>query len=595
MTDQNTKQNETPAGVFEPCLEAGMKMVNASGDMIAAMQNYWVALMKYEQDFALPLFKAMSYFNTVESQRFFAEHPLETLQEYQELLLYNWDLYFQSRINSLEALTEYHIPDLSKVFTAWVNTFSQDQEGEDIFDFISQKARIAEAIAQDYPQEIRDIAEEFGFHFERGGYEKVAETDRFSLYQVLPTEPGVEVRKGGKPILIVHPYVLGPDILAFLPGENKSYVHCFANNGIPTYVRIMKDIDDHSAVQTITLEDDIRDMKSFCQKIKTRHDRSLTLNGYCQGGLITLANLLSGELDGLVNTHITCVAPIDGTRSKGFVHFLNTLPQRFNDLAYGTKKLPNGNVVADGDLMAWVYKIKSIEDEAPMVTFYRDLAMLRHLNTKGRKISKTAAALNYWLSYQRHDLPMEITRLSFASYNTPITRDGTLPFTAFGRKLNMKRLQEKGIPWLICYGESDSLVEKATALAPLDYVEAEVSPFPKGHVAIATSWSLPTSECSLHTCFGEDSVRGPVRFHLDKEMEEDDQQAKEARAAVTARAAEERGEGAATETGDRKQSSDQDPQPAPQTSARAKTAKKSEPEPENEPSGNIAGKTRKTK
>jgi hypothetical protein len=88
----------------------------------------------------------------------------------------------------------------------------------------------------------------------------------------------------------------------------------------------------------------------------------------------------------------------------------------------------------------------------------------------------------------------------------------------FDHELNLKRIEEKGIQWLICYGIHDDLVEKETALAPLDYVNAEVSAFPKGHVAIATSWSLPTSECALHSCFG-DNCRGPVRFHLDLDEE----------------------------------------------------------------------------
>lgn len=531
-----TKEQEYPdtslVGPFEPFWETGMKMLTASGDMMRAVQNYWVALMKYENDFLLPLFKAMSYFSTVESQRLLSENPLDTLKQYEELLNYNWSIYLRDRLNSIEAVSDYHVPDLSRIFSAWLNTLGDGHNGEDIFDFISHKSRIAESLAQDYPQEIRDISEEYGFHFESGGYEKVAETDRFVVYQVLPTEPEVEIRREGKPILIVHPYVLGADILSFLPSEQKSYVHCFANHGIPTYVRILKSIDDNPAVQSITLEDDIKDTKSFCERIKERHNRTLTLNGYCQGGLITLANLLSGELDGLVDNHITCVAPIDGTRSKGFSRFLGQLPQRFNDLSYGTKKLDNGNTVADGDLMAWVYKIKSIEEEAPVVSFYRDLTMMRNLDKKGRKISKTAAALNYWLTYQRHDLPLEITKLSFATYNTPISRDGTLPFTAFGRKLNMKRIQEKGIKWLICYGENDSLVEKDTALAPRDFVDVEVSPFPKGHVAIATTWSLPTSECALHTYFGEDNIRGPVRFHLDQEREEDEQREQKPRAAA---------------------------------------------------------------
>ena len=105
--------------------------------------------------------------------------------------------------------------------------------------------------------------------------------------------------------------------------------------------------------------------------------------------------------------------------------------------------------------------------------------------------------------------------MSFASYNTPISDDGTLPVRLFGRKLNLKRLQDKKIPWLICYGEHDDLVEKPTALAPLDYIEAEASSFPKGHVAIATSWSHPDSACALHTRYGDGQYRGPVLFHMD--------------------------------------------------------------------------------
>jgi hypothetical protein len=60
-------------------------------------------------------------------------------------------------------------------------------------------------------------------------------------------------------------------------------------------------------------------------------------------------------------------------------------------------------------------------------------------------------------------------------------------------------------------------VDLATALAPLDHVGAEISAFPKGHVAMATSWSDPKSACALHTRFGEKNYRGPVRFQLDIE------------------------------------------------------------------------------
>ena len=221
------------------------------------------------------------------------------------------------------------------------------------------------------------------------------------------------------------------------------------------------------------------------------------------------------ELDDLVDALITCVSPMDGTRSPGLADFLKNLPQRFNDLLYGTKTLPNGNQVADGKLMGWVYKLKSIEDESPIAAFYRDLMMFGRQDGDHVKINKTAAAINYWLNNERNDLPLAITQMSFDSYNIPITEDGTLPVKLFGRKLNLKRLKQKKIPWLICYGENDDLVEKETALAPIDYIDAEVTAFPKGHVAIATSWSHPNSACALHTRFGDKNYRGPVRYQLD--------------------------------------------------------------------------------
>ncbi|HNU77111.1 MAG TPA: HAD hydrolase-like protein, partial [Prolixibacteraceae bacterium] len=59
-------------------------------------------------------------------------------------------------------------------------------------------------------------------------------------------------------------------------------------------------------------------------------------------------------------------------------------------------------------------------------------------------------------------------------------------------------LEEKGIRFLICYAEKDDLVDKESALAPLDYVNAEVTVFPKGHGAIATSWSQVDSEYAIH-------------------------------------------------------------------------------------------------
>jgi hypothetical protein len=229
--------------------------------------------------------------------------------------------------------------------------------------------------------------------------------------------------------------------------------------------------------------------------------------------------LLSGELDGLVDALITCVSPIDGTRSKALVEYLQHLPPRFRDLGYAVKTLPNGNRVVDGKVMSWVYKLKSMEREAPLVCLHRDIGMFDPEDGAPVRLSKTAAALNHWLIYDRNDLPQAITQLSFASYTKPVSADGTLPVRLFDRELNFKRLAARGVRLLICYAAKDDLVDRETALAPLDFVPADTTEFPKGHGAIATSWSDPRSECALHKVFG-DGQRGPVRWHLDLDAEQ---------------------------------------------------------------------------
>jgi len=494
--------------------DVNSKLIGASFEKSKSLQLYWDGVLRYFNDFIESYCIAVGYFNNVERQRAPRLDPLTNIKDYVDLLQLNLAIAEDAMKSSSLTLSSYHINQASNTFSAWINTiFGLDGEG--IEALAAKEAVLMERVVREYPQAIKEIQAEYGFHFDDGGYTKVSETDRFLLYQVLPANKKVEVVKNGKPVIIIPPFVLGANVLAFLPKQNKSYVHSFANKGIPTYIRIMKDIAITPAFQLMTPEDDARDTKLFCEVVKERHGKPVTLNGYCQGGFSAVCDILSGELDGLVDALITCVSPMDGTRSKGLASFLKNLPQRFNDLAYGTKTLPNGNKVADGKLMGWVYKLKAIQDEYPLVSFYRDIMMLSKDGSGDFQFNKTAVAINYWLTYERTDLPMEITKMSFDSYNIPITADGTLPTKLFGRELNFKRMRDKGIKWLICYGERDDLVEKETALAPLDYIDAEVTAFPKGHLAIATSWSNSSSEYALHTQFGDEKYRGPVLFQMD--------------------------------------------------------------------------------
>ncbi|MCG6878100.1 MAG: metal transporter [Deltaproteobacteria bacterium] len=517
MTNLVLSSYKSLSDSLERLFEINLKLMGATREQMKISQTYCKGLTTYLNDFMTPFRIALNAFSETEKDKLRNHTPYESLRDYVELLQFNLQVAEKGLNSSVGLMSDYHSKEATEAFSAWLNTVF-DRGGEDIETFMGRQSKALEQVVYAYPRAILEIGSEYGFHFDSPGYEKTAETDRFLLYQVLPNVKKVKPRKNGKPIIIIPPYVLGANILAFLPGENKSYVHAFANEGIPTYIRIMKDIDETPAVQIMTGEDDALDTRFFCETLKKKHRRQVTLNGFCQGGFIAVLNLLSGELDGLVDALITCVTPMDGTRSKSLVEYMEHLPPRFRDLGYAVKTLPNGNQVVDGKVMSWVYKLKSMEKEAPIFAFYRDLMMFNRQGGKEAKISKTAAALNHWLIYDRNDLPVAITKMSFDSYTIPVDKDGTLPVKLFDRKLNFKRLKEKGIRFLICYAEQDDLVDEASALAPLDYIDAEVSVFPKGHGAIATSWSLPSSECALHTRFG-DECRGPVRYQLDLEAE----------------------------------------------------------------------------
>jgi len=502
-------------------MQLAPKMSRAAFAQTRAAQYYWVGIFKYVTAFMKPSVNTLNALLATEKEKLAVKSPAENLEDYRQLFDLNVQLARVATTNSLKAMNGFFYAVLSKAFLAWMNTF----EDEDcLSDFSSRLEEILKVTVCEYPKAVEEIKPEFGLKLDSSGYEKTAETERFDLYRVLPTQKGVT--PANKPILIVPPYVLGANILAFLPGEQRSYVHCYANQGVPTYIRLVKDIYTTPAVQTMTGEDDARDIRFFCGELKARHNMPVSLNGFCQGGYLCLAALLSGELDGLVDALITCVTPVDGSRSKSFVRFLNSIPIRFREIRYSQKLLPNGNTVIDGAVLSWVQKLRKLETESPIVSFHRDIAMFDSQATPLPKISKTAAAINYWLTHDQYDLPVRIAEMSFASYSIPIDEEGALPITLFGRKLVLKRMEEKKVPWLVCIADGDDLVDKEASLTALNYIDAEVCVFPKGHASIATSWSIPTSACALHILFPKDMPppvescrmsRGPVRFHMDLE------------------------------------------------------------------------------
>ena len=515
-----TKNDEDSRKLLETVWDAPFKMLSASLDAMMAASLFVTGATRAHLDFLKPFLVSSDSFLDEEGKKLVNDSLIDSALDYMELARFNAQITREGLKSSQEAMSEYHKREFIRLAFALFNTLSGGK-GETVDEYMADKAEAFKKLVVDYPDAIRDIKDEYGFHPEHEGYNLVAETDRMELHQVLPTEPGIEIRNDLKPIIITHPYVLGPNIIVFLPNEKKSYVHAYANQGIPTYIRVNKDIQTSEALQVATGEDDARDTAYFSRIVKEKHGKLVTLNGFCQGGFILLADILSGELDGLVDALITCAAPMDGTRSESLTEYLSHISPRFQILLYSTKTLPIGNEVVDVQFMSWVYKLKSIWREAPLFTYYKDIERFETMLKKGGKgISKTAAAINHWLIYDRTDLPIPITQMSFDSYTIPISNEGDLPFKLFDRRLSFDYIKEKNIRFLICYGLEDDLVDPPSALAPRDYVEAELTAFPKGHAAIATSWSHPESEYAVHKTF-PNGQRGPVRFQLDLNKETD--------------------------------------------------------------------------
>lgn len=500
---------------MEKKMAAQAKWMAVQRHQLSVALTMSIGIAKYMNEFIDPYWIAsQSFWDTEYKKKLPSTMPWQTFADYMELFMFNCQIWQDGYLGMSKEQNDYLRQEINRLRNV-------DAEGdEDYFDYWEKLDAHLKSLVYDFPKEI-EKAEGFGFDFRDNRYVLVAETPRFNLYQVLPWDEGVQVDDRLKPIVIIHPYVLGGNILAFDPHGRKSYVHAFANKGIPTYFRSLKDISNPE-VQAMTGEDDALDTKYFCRILKEKHEKQVTLNGFCQGGFMAALDILSGELDGLVDALITCVAPMDGTRSAALTDYMNHLPRRYRDLDYGEKQLPNGNAIVAGKVMSWVYKLKSMYKEAPGATFFRELSAVRSSANLPVKVSKTAAYLLHWIKYDRSDLPKDITYLSFKSYTEPVSADGTLPVTLFGRPLNFKDLKKLNIKYLLCYADEDDLVDRPAAVVPGEFTDVEMTVFPKGHGSIATSWSQPTSACALHLEFEHKGkkYRGPVKWQLDLSAEQ---------------------------------------------------------------------------
>jgi hypothetical protein len=437
------------------------------------------------------------------------DNPL-TLIETFELAGHNASMLRKGMVGAQEKLADFAFDQLEEGTRALINTVSH-AEGEKLAGFMRREAEVMEAVAN-FTEQIEKIKDEFGFHFNSQHYKLVYETDAFLLYQVLPLRKDVKVRDDLKPVLLIPPYMLGVHILSFLPHDNKSYAHSFANEGIPTYVRVVKDILTHEKVQAMTPEGDCDQTHELCAKIKELNGgKKVTLNGTCQGGYMSLMNILSGKLQGVCDALITNVTPVDGTFSEAICG----MPNMHHDFI--TTTLPSGNKVANGYLLSLGMRLVAIDRETPLVKVLDQASLHRATSLNP---GKTPAALFRWLLRERVHLPLEIAKMSSSTFQEPIAEDGTLPVQLYGQPLNVKGLIDLKIPWYQNYAIKDDLVTPACATAANKFLEdsgiVESVAFFGGHVAILTSPYAKKAPVNgeFVDAIGKPS-RGPVKFQID--------------------------------------------------------------------------------
>jgi hypothetical protein len=407
------------------------------------------------------------------------DHP-PSPDAWAELMQHNQALISRALWANQQQLMAYVMDEGQKAWSAWYNSIFA-LPGETFPAFCHRQAEVMEAVAN-FSEQIEKVRDEFGFHFRWADYRLVGETASFLMYQVLPNKPGVTVDDSLKPMLLVPPYMLGVHILAFLPGEDKSFAHAFANAGIPTYVRVVRDIWETEAVQTMTPEDDCLQTAALCARLVEKHRQRVTLNGTCQGGYVSLMNLLSGRLADVSDTLISNVTPVDGTHSRAISH----QPQMSQD--FFLSELPNGNAVANGYLLSLGMRLVAIDRETPLIQVLNQARLYEQSNLHP---GKTTAALFRWLRKERVHLPKAIAEMSSISFQQPIAADGALPVTLFGKPLRIGDLKDLGVTWYQDYGTRDDLVTPACATAGNRFLAGtgvvEEVPFAGGHVAMLTS------------------------------------------------------------------------------------------------------------
>lgn len=382
--------------------------------------------------------------------------------------------------------------------------------------FIEKQADVLDIVVNQNPEATDAIQARLGCQFDdESRFVHIAETDRTILYQVLPLQAGVVVRETGKPVIHRAPFILPEYIIDLLPYDGMSYIGAFANSGTPTYFMHLKDIMATEAVQVMTEEDLLVDLKLFSAIVHQRHGQKATISGICQGALPLLHGVCSPrlQLDDDVDTWIGTVPAYALSESRRFQRNMETIAEQHRDPNLITRLLPNGNRVVPGEPASLSMRMSDFSNENPISKLISDLK-----GAERGPMSQTAAALQHYLENMA-PMPLQLTEMSKLCTTKPITAEGVFPSELFGEPVSLQHAIKKGIRLYVVAGGKDIVVDLPCALAMFQIPSVKEYKGASFYVVPGAGHIAPFTSCTVSGArnFTGD-VGGALWYHLQREI-----------------------------------------------------------------------------
>jgi len=443
-----------------------LELANAGAKFISGL------IEETKRDLIEPLNTASKNFMRVESEKALQRTPIENASVYSKLNHANLTKFMQigqnansQNFNYLNRLVFGHEyskgePANGGALHALVNTISGNG-GEYYHEWAKRQRETIETATTGLERKLIEVEPEFGLNFKEG-YKEELNTDLHSLLQVLPVNGTKPPKKNNKPILIIPPDPLGPDVALLWP-EKRSLAHACVAEGIPTY--IFK--PNISKMHNINLENMTEDINKFSEHIHRKHKNLVTHYGTCHGGNKVLIANLARDIANHVNVIILDATPTDGTQSLGMQDLLSLYPKEMLDIDYSSTK-NNRKKVIEGSFMSWIYRLK--ESSSPFQTLIEKIYMCDRGPGNEPNIPKSAVIVQRYL---RNKVPLSpnVTEASRHIYDSGIDENGNYSFKVNGNVLNIKELQNRGIHIRIQTNSQDNLIEPAAQQAIVKHLK----------------------------------------------------------------------------------------------------------------------------